>query len=218
MKQLGKEDSLISTHAFFPITSFINLCYYILGILYGGAIMAALKAGDRVILCTREVSQDDIKTGLYYAYFGGLIGSVDRIYDDNTVCVDIDLDSLRKDMKERHLAVQEAERKRWLDSISDEMRNRLNHNQKQLKMSYKILVSAIDIQTYKGPGPDGSQTKKSNKTEDNKPQTTEAADNAASVVISAKNNKESEPHRLTAAELAAKEEEYLLKRMQDLSK
>jgi hypothetical protein len=94
--------------------------------------MAATKAGDRVMIVTREVTSDDQKTGLYFSYFGGLTGTIDRAYDDGSVCVDIDLDSMTDDMRERHLAMQEAERQRWISNLSDEVRNRLSAEQKQL--------------------------------------------------------------------------------------
>lgn len=119
--------------------------------------MAALKAGDKIQVVVREVTTEDQKSGLYYSYFGGLTGTVDRIYDDGFVCVDVDLDSLRTETRERHLAMQETERKKWLDGLSSEARNRLTPEQKQLKLSYKILVSSKDTQPNKGGKPNGGK-------------------------------------------------------------
>ena len=117
--------------------------------------MTALKAGSRVRVVERELTADDAKTGLYYNYFGGLTGTIDRSYDDDSVCVDVDIDSLTEEMRARHLSIQEAERKRWLDNLSDELRNRLSAEQKQLKMNYRILVSAKDIEPTKDDKPSG---------------------------------------------------------------
>lgn len=115
--------------------------------------MAALKAGDRVLLATREITPEDEKSGLYYSYFGGLTGTAASVYDDGTVCVDVDLDSLSAPARDRHLGMQEAERKKWLDGLSGEARNRLTPEQKQLKLSYKILASKNDVEPYKGDKP-----------------------------------------------------------------
>lgn len=109
--------------------------------------MADLKKGDSVVVATRPVTNEDVKTSLYYAYFGGLAGKVDNVYDDGTVCIEVDLDSLPKEARERHLSIQAAENKRWLDNISDEMRNKLSADQKKLTISYKILVNKNDIQS-----------------------------------------------------------------------
>ena len=109
--------------------------------------MAELTKGAPVSIKERLVTPEDTRTGLYYLYFGGLKGKVDRAYDDGSVCVEVDLESLPTAARERHLAIQEAERKKWLAGLSDEMRNRLNAEQKQLRISYKILVHKNDLET-----------------------------------------------------------------------
>lgn len=115
--------------------------------------MAAVKAGDRVHVIKRPVTADDAKTGLYYEYFGGLTGTVDRVYDDHSVCIDVDLESLQPAAQQRHAEMQEAERKRWLEGLSNDVRSRLTPEQQKLKMSYKILVGAKDLQPLAGGGP-----------------------------------------------------------------
>ncbi|MHB9036294.1 MAG: hypothetical protein ACYC64_06480 [Armatimonadota bacterium] len=163
--------------------------------------MAEFKVGNTVQVVTREVTGDDVKSSLYFSYFGGLIGTVDRIYDEGTVCIDIDLDSLTQEARKRHLETQEAERRRWLDSLSGEARNRLTEDQKKLKMSYKILVSNKDLESYKG----------------GKPKATKTVEEAASGDDSAAAHEgparapvpDPQPTRLSEADLAAKEEEFL---------
>ena len=115
--------------------------------------MAAFKVGDAVRVVTRDVTKEDEESGLYYAYFGGLAGTVDKVYDDGSVCVDVDLESLTEDMRKRHLEMQEDERKRWLNGLSGEVRNRLTADQRQLTISYRILVSKKDLEKDKGGKP-----------------------------------------------------------------
>jgi ribosomal protein L21E len=181
--------------------------------------MAAFKAGDRVRIVTRDVTPEDVKSQLYFAYFGGLTGTVDRTYDD-TVCVDVDLQSLTDEMRDRHLSMQEAERQRWISNLSDEVRNRLSAEQKQLRMSYRILVSKKDLETYKDDKPQGEArpeaTKPSGDTESKKGSASpgpSARTDAASVPASPKVEKDSEPpKRLSEADLSAAEEEFLRSR------
>jgi hypothetical protein len=162
----------------------------------------AFKAGDRVQVTAREITSDDERTGLYYSYFGGLTGKVDRVYDDNSVCVDIDLESLTEDTRERHLIMQENEQKRWLDGLSGEARNRLTAEQKQLKLSYKILVSEKDLTPIKGDKPRSG--KKAEKAE------VSAEDNAPEGESKGPaRTPEPAPKRLSEADLSAAEEEYL---------
>ena len=109
----------------------------------------ALTTGNKVVIKTRDVTDSDITSGLYFSYFGGLTGVVDRIYDDDSVCIDVDLDSLGKEARQRHKEMQEAENKRWLNSISADLRKKLTPEQKKLTISYKILVSKNDLDVVK---------------------------------------------------------------------
>lgn len=170
--------------------------------------MAQLSAGDRVQIQTREITADDEKNGLYYSYFGGLTGTVDATYDDGSVCVDVDLESLSQDARARHLAMQEAERKKWLDGLSGEARNRLTPEQKQLKLSYKILVAKSDLTPSKGGKPTGkkSQPKDEAETSDASPA---ASKGPARAPEPAPIEESAVPRRVSEDDLARAEEEYL---------
>lgn len=179
----------------------------------------APKAGDSVRVVDRETTADDAKSGLYYSYFGGLEGSIDRVYDDGTVCVDIDLASLTEEMRKRHLAVQEGERKRWLDGLSDEVRNRLTAEQKQLKMNYRILVSAKDVEVTKGGKPSGTRAKSEAQPAGTEPAERKGAPRAPTPAASSSSQpaeppdiEESSPRRLSEADLEAAEEAFLRSR------
>lgn len=183
--------------------------------------MASFKAGDRVQLVIREVTSEDEKNGLYYSYFGGLTGSVDAVYGDSSACVDVDLDSLSPAARDRHLAMQEAERKKWLEGLSGEARNRLTPEQKQLKLSYKILASIKDLEANKGPKPNGNKkTAKAEEAggEDASPAAPkgparapepEAASQPAPIAEQPVEDDDFAPRRPSAEDLAKAEEEYL---------
>jgi len=171
----------------------------------------ALKAGDRVRINSRSVTAEDEKTGLYYSYFGGLTGTVDTIYRDGSVCVNVDLESLSAEARDRHLEMQEAERKKWLDGLSAEVRNRLTPEQKQLALSYKVLVSSNDLEPIEGGKP-RSDKKAAKQPADS---TEDAAASAKKGPARAPGPKQARdedgppPHRPSAEELARAEEEYL---------
>ncbi len=194
--------------------------------------MAAIKVGDRVKIVAREVKSEDSKSGLYYSYFGGLTGSVDRIYDDGSVCVDVDLDSLSDEIRSRHLAMQETEQQRWLASLSDEVRSRLTAEQRQLKMSYRILVSKNDLEPLKSDKPRSSTKDKNVENTENTESSSDSTrgskssspsaepsqsstDRHVAQVIKPKSSKKEElPKRLSEADLAAAEEAFLRSRLQ----
>lgn len=177
--------------------------------------MASFKAGDRVRLATRELTPDDEKNGLYYSYFGGLTGVVDAIYGDGTSCVNVDLDSLSGPTRDRHLAMQEAERKKWLENLSGEARNRLSPEQKQLRLSYKILVNAKDMEPSKGPKPESGKRSEnapvldSEETADSANKGPARAPEPGSSAKPVPDEDEPSPKRLSAEDIANAEEEYL---------
>ncbi len=186
--------------------------------------MASFKNGDRVRVITREIKPEDEKNGLYYSYFGGLTGSVDCIYDDGSVCVDVDLDSLSEAARERHLKMQEAEKTKWLEGLSGEARGRLTAEQKQLKLSYKILTSVNDIEPFKGDKPtSGKRASKPAEAESSdseksaeKKQEPRAAPQPSSAA-SAEPDESASGKRSSAEDLAKAEEEYL-RSLQDRTK
>jgi len=121
--------------------------------------MSPIRVGDRVKVVDREVNAADVKSGLFYDYFRNLTGTAQHVYDDNTVCVQVDLDSLPEDVHKRHLEVQESVKRRWLGGLSQEARERLTEKEKQVTLSYNILVDARDLEVLeKGKRAAGPRT------------------------------------------------------------
>lgn len=103
------------------------------------------KIGDSVKIIEREQTSADVKNGTFYPFYCGLYGTVDRIYDEE-VCILVDHSSLSKGMLDRHLDIQEAMKKKWLDGLSNEARNRLTSDEKRFNLSYTLLVQAADLE------------------------------------------------------------------------
>ena len=101
--------------------------------------------GDPVQVIDREPVSADTKSGLFYAHYRGLIGTAAKIYDDGTVSVTIDPTSLPEALRSRHEAGSEAQRRKWLDGLSDEARNRLTGAEKRFSLRYSVLVAKVDL-------------------------------------------------------------------------
>ena len=106
----------------------------------------SFKTGDRVSIIKRAVTDEDIDNQLYFEYFGGLTGVVVKIYDDGTICVNIDTYSLREDFRKRHTELEKLEKERWLNSLSEEAKRNMTSEQKQYKIDYTILVNEKDLE------------------------------------------------------------------------
>ncbi len=103
------------------------------------------KEGDYVRVVEREQTPADVKSGLYYPFFAGLSGTVDRIYDTE-VCIKVDLDTLPKDVLKRHLSIQDSIKRKWLAGLSGEARNRLTGDDRKFDLSYTLLVQESDLE------------------------------------------------------------------------
>jgi len=112
--------------------------------------MSPLKEGDRVRVRERAVTVSDVKSGLYFAHFPGLTGTIEKIYEGQEACVDVDLESLPPSVRARHQEIESDMRRKWLDGLSDEARNRLSEAEKQFHLKYAILVQVSDLEPFKG--------------------------------------------------------------------
>lgn len=106
--------------------------------------MSKFKTGDTVTIAAREQTPSDIKSGLYFPHYGGLTGSLLKVYGEEAAVL-VDRDSLPEAIRKRHEENEKAQRQRWLDSLSEEARNRLSANDKQFALNYAILVSVNDV-------------------------------------------------------------------------
>jgi ribosomal protein L21E len=106
---------------------------------------AKFKEGDRVRIADREATAEDVKSGLYQNHFRGLTGTIQKLYTTNEVAVEVELSSMSEAIAARHLEMQERKKNDFLESLSDEARNKLTPKERDFKLRYTVLVSANDL-------------------------------------------------------------------------
>jgi ribosomal protein L21E len=111
--------------------------------------MAKFKEGDTVAVAAREMTPADTKSGLYYAHYAGMRGTILKVYGEE-ISVLVDFDSMPADVQQRHLVNQDAMRQKWLDGLSEEARGKLTATEKNFRLNYAILVSLNDVTASKG--------------------------------------------------------------------
>ena len=154
--------------------------------------MSTLKEGDRVRIATREQTEEDEKSGMYYTYYGGLTGVVQKVYSKQEVSVDVETEALTKEIRKRHEDVRDQMKTKWLDGLSEEGRGKLTEREKDFTLRYILLVPMADLEKIGA-----------------KPQAKPAA-----AAITASAPTADAPARKTMAEIEAAEEAELLKRAQ----
>ena len=120
--------------------------------------MPKFNEGDVVQVISREATPADAKNQTYYPHFAGLSGTVDKVHD-NEISVKVDEEALPEDVRKRHTDIQESIKRKWLNGLSGEARNRLTPEEKQFKLAYTVLVQAADLEKIKpGPKPSKKET------------------------------------------------------------
>ncbi len=158
------------------------------------------KEGDRVEVIDREATADDIKSGLFYNHYRGIVGSVQKVFETTEdVAITVDDDSLTEPIAARHSDVRESMKNKWLDGLSEEGRRRLSPEERNFILRYTILIAPADLKPSSKPIPESSPDKAHTET----PVASETA--AGSASSSGQNN----PKRKTAAEIEAHEDAYL---------
>lgn len=153
--------------------------------------MPTWKVGDRVRIKDRPATAEDARTGLYYPHYAGLPGEVRHVYADGEVAVEVDLEALPAEVRQRHQNIRDQMKTRWLEGLSEEGRSKLTEREKDFSLRYMVLVSAKDLERDRGRGEPSRPTQ---------PTVSEAAASPP-------------PRRPTSEDLARAEEEELQRRM-----
>ncbi|MBB6052668.1 hypothetical protein [Armatimonas rosea] len=106
--------------------------------------MSKISSGDTVTVAKREQTPADIKSGLYYPHYGGLSGTILKVYGDEASIL-VDRDTMTTELRKRHEENEKSMKAKWLDGLSEEARNRLTGAEKKFALNYAILVAVADL-------------------------------------------------------------------------
>ncbi len=109
--------------------------------------MAKVKEGDRVRIVARDSTDEDIKSGIYYSHYAGMTGTVQKVYSAAEVAVDVEHDSLSREIRKRHEDVRDQMKTKWLDGLSEEGRSKLTEREKDFNLRYVVLVKMDDLES-----------------------------------------------------------------------
>ena len=115
------------------------------------AAAGTIKQGDAVIIAARDATSQDVKSGLYFAHYANLRGTVLRLYGEEAA-VQVERDSLPADVRARHEEGEQAMRSRWLDNLSETARVGLTEREKSFALNYAVLVSVADLRSAPAGG------------------------------------------------------------------
>jgi len=124
--------------------------------------MATYQPKDRVVVAARPRTTADMNSNLYFPHYGGLIGSILKVYGEEAAVL-VDRASLPPAILSRHEDNEKQQRQRWLDSLSDEARNKLSAEDKKFQLNYAILVHVSDLAPATGAAAEAPPARKTAK-------------------------------------------------------
>ena len=116
------------------------------------------KEGDRVRIVDRPMTDEDIKSQLFYDHYRGLTGKVQKVYGTDEIAVEVEPDALLETVSARHLEVKEQMKAKWLNGLSEEAKGRLSDAERDFQLRYTVLVMAKDLVVATGAAPQSRAT------------------------------------------------------------
>jgi hypothetical protein len=160
--------------------------------------MPKFKEGDRVQIRAREAQGKEAHEGRYAPHLANAVGTVLKVYAPQEIAVDLDLESLPDAIRQRHAEQQIRMHERWLNSLSEEARNRLTDDEKSFHLRYVALLAEDDLLPLKATAKPAT-ARQTKPTAEAKPSPARAAKSAPAEA----------PQRPTPEQLEQLEEQYL---------
>ena len=104
------------------------------------------KEGDTVRIVSRAINAEDRRTGRYFEHMSGLTGTVENVYSDGTVAVQINKDSLSEVSAEVHKVAVRRMREKFQESLSEEAKKMLTAEELHFDAHYMHLVQVSDLE------------------------------------------------------------------------
>lgn len=105
-----------------------------------------LSEGDRVRIKTREVTEEDRKTNRYFDHMGGLTGSVQNIYGEKEIAVQIEPESLSKASRDVHKEATNRMRAKFIENVSEVQRKELTKEELDFDTHFMLLIDSNDLE------------------------------------------------------------------------
>jgi hypothetical protein len=108
--------------------------------------MSKWKVGERVRVVSRPVTAEDRKNSRYFEHMAGLTGSVQQVYSESEIAVEVDPQSLSKVSAEVHKTATQRMRDKFLSQISEEQKKQFTKEELDFDAHYVLLVQADDLE------------------------------------------------------------------------
>jgi hypothetical protein len=108
--------------------------------------MPTFKPGDRVRVVTRAVTAEDRAKNRYFDHMAGLVGTVQQVYSDAEVAIEVETDSMSKVSLDVQKTATVRMRDKFLSQISEEQKKAFTKEELDFQAHYMVLVQNSDLE------------------------------------------------------------------------
>lgn len=108
--------------------------------------MPTWKEGDRVRVITRNVTEEDRKKNRYFSHMAGLVGTVQNVYSEDEIGIEVDPKTLSKVSADVHRIATERMRTKFMDNVSEEQKKSLTKEELEFDTHFVILARGSDLE------------------------------------------------------------------------
>ena len=108
--------------------------------------MGKWKEGDRVRVLSREVTEEDRKKNRYFEHMAGLVGTIQNVYSDNELAVQVDPSSLGPVTASAHSTANKRMRDRFVEDMSEAQKKLFTKEELEFETHYVLLVQGSDLE------------------------------------------------------------------------
>lgn len=102
--------------------------------------------GDRIRVKTREVTEQDRATSRYFEHMGGLVGTIQNVYENSEYAVRVDETTLSKASKAIHKEATVRMRAKLLDGLSEVQKKELTKEELDFDVHFMLLIHGDDME------------------------------------------------------------------------
>lgn len=105
--------------------------------------------GDKVRIVTREVTAEDRKANSYFSHMGGLLGTVENVYEGDQIAIRVQKETMTIATREVHELAANRMRTKVLNDLSEEAKKPFTKEELEFDVHYVLLIEGKDLEKVK---------------------------------------------------------------------
>jgi hypothetical protein len=102
--------------------------------------------GDRVRVKSRPVTEDDRKRNRYFEHMAGLVGTIQNVYSEQEIAVQVDPSSLGPVTAAVHQTATQRMRDRFTEDMSEAQKKLFTKEELEFDTHYVVLIQGSDLE------------------------------------------------------------------------